>query len=237
LWDEVIYLSEGRASIAAITYGDKVYFAGGALPDNSSSDVVDIYNVEEGTWEDPEILSSPRIVTALNIYNALVFTGHVEYIDLTGFVWPNATGVVDIYFPEAGNWGPSVPDLDPARVFYAHVAYNNRAYYAGGSQTNLLSILDLETGFSDNIVHEKELHVYPNPFTTSIQINYNLQRSSNVEFAIYNSIGEQVEVLNKNYQQQGDQQITFNTEDLKPGVYFCALKTSNGIQTTKIIKL
>jgi len=39
------------------------------------------------------------------------------------------------------------------------------------------------------------------------------------------------------FQQQGEQTVVFNSEGLKPGVYFCVLKTPQTIKTKKIIKL
>lgn len=241
LWS-VEYLSEPRASTAAITYGDKVYFAGGALPNNNTSIVIDIYNVADSSWEDSETLSTPRIVTALNVYNALVFTGHVDYIDLDEFIWHNENGIVDIYYPETGNWGPTVPELNPPKHFYAHFAYDNKAYYAGGwpnspAPTDIISILDFGTGISNNKSQESAVRVYPNPFTSTMRVNYNLQQPGKVSIAIYNNIGEKVEVLLNEYNQEGDQQVIFNSEKLKPGIYFCTLKTDEGIQSTKMIKL
>jgi hypothetical protein len=38
-------------------------------------------------------------------------------------------------------------------------------------------------------------------------------------------------------QQLGKQSVVFNTIGLKPGIYFCVLKTNEGVQSKKMIKL
>jgi len=37
--------------------------------------------------------------------------------------------------------------------------------------------------------------------------------------------------------QQGKHEVQFDAKELAPGVYFCVLKTDEGIQTTNMIKL
>ncbi len=240
----VEYLSVARAYIAAVAYEGLVYFAGGTYANNTGSDVIDIYNCEDGTWEDTETLSEPRIVSAHNVYNALVFTGMFDSFNLENYGAYGANGTVDVYYPETDQWDYTVPDLFPARYFYASASCDNRVYYAGGSlgggaKTDIINILEYDylPGFSKDKFQELAIRIFPNPFTTTLRIDYNLQHSGKVNLAIYNSIGEQVEVLLNEYTQQGDQEIIFDTEKLSPGIYFCTLKTRDGIQTTKMIKL
>ena len=58
-----------------------------------------------------------------------------------------------------------------------------------------------------------------------------------VTIKILDLSGRLVEFLVDENLEQGEQKITFNTEGLMPGVYFCVLKTNQGAQTRKIIKL
>jgi len=80
------------------------------------------------------------------------------------------------------------------------------------------------------------MQVHPNPFSTSTTIEYDLTKPSTVQLTIYDYLGKQVEVIEKK-QAQGKQQITWNAEGLPAGVYSCVIKTNQGTQTTKIIKL
>lgn len=242
----VEYLSEPRAFTAAVAYEGKVYFAGGVIPNSTTSSVViDIYNVEGEYWEDTITLSDPRIVKALNVKDALIFTGECDYINLNTGGWVGSNGTVEIYYPETGVWDPSVPPLEPARIFYAYTSYDNKAYYAGGwliwtnqGAVNTVNILEYPTNrITEDKLSEFLVQVLPNPFTAKVQVDYSLQHPGKVNIVFYNNIGKQVKVLLDKYQQRGEQQIIFNTKKLNPGVYFCVLKTSEGIQTTKMIKL
>ena len=80
------------------------------------------------------------------------------------------------------------------------------------------------------------LKINPNPFTTLTTIEYELTKPSTAQLTIYNYLGKQVELIEKQ-QAQGKQQITWNAEGLPAGVYFCVLKANEVVQTKKIIKL
>jgi hypothetical protein len=366
----VEYLSVPRAFTAAVAYEGKVYFAGGALPNNTSSVNVDIYNVEEEEWEVIETLSEARIVTALNVKNALIFTGVCNYINLSTGDWVIDNGTVEIYYPETGHWDLSVPPLDPARIFYAYASYDNKAYYAGGwiywtsqgeiNTVNILkytpcmpdgitftsqdeidnfqtnypycsqiggdveingnditdlnglnfvtaiggnlsiincdnltslwglenikseSIVDLSiydnsvlsecdiwnicyylnntSGIVDihdnasgcdtedeiseacltsvcNIDFQDKITISPNPLNSTTFIQYTLHQNSLVIIKIMDLSGRLVVSLVNEIQQQGEQKIEFNTTGLPAGIYFCVLKTNEGVQMRKIVKL
>jgi len=239
-------LSEARGLPATVAYGDKVYIAGGMIANSMSSDVVEIYNVATGEWEDPQALSFPRIGRALKVMDALVFAGETDYISSSGN-YGNANGIIDIYYPETNQWDFSVPDLDPPRITYGCTAYDNKAYFAGGypggtSVSGLVSILEyfpdtIPNNYSEGKFQYLEIELYPNPFTSSIRIDLNLPYSENISISIYNSNGELVENKTTITLQPGDQYTIANTDKLKPGIYFCTLKTKDEVQTKKIIKL
>ena len=239
-------LSQARSFPAAIAYGNKVYFAGGALANSFSSDVVDIYNVDTGAWEDTLTLSYPRIVRALKVMDALVFVGETDYISGSGG-YGMANGIVDVYYPETGQLYTLEQNLEPARIMYGCAAYEDKAYIGGGypggsSLSDLVSILEYIPDTIPNVTLEDEFQelgalVSPNPFTTTLRIDYKLQNPDKVNIAIYNNIGVQVKLLLNETKYQGSHQILFDASKLESGIYFCVLKTSEGVQTKKMIKL
>ena len=82
------------------------------------------------------------------------------------------------------------------------------------------------------------ISVYPNPFKDNAVIDYNLIESGNVKIALYNCIGQRVQVLVDEYKTAGNYKFNFNTSDLPSGVYSCEI-IING-QTSdfkKVIKL
>jgi hypothetical protein len=79
--------------------------------------------------------------------------------------------------------------------------------------------------------------ISPNPLKSTSLIKYTIQHKSPVTIKILDLTGQEIMTLVDDIEQQGKQQIIFNTVGLPAGIYFCTLKTRDGIQTRKIIKL
>jgi hypothetical protein len=237
-------LSEPRAAIGAVSYENKVYFAGGTLDSDAGSSTVDVYNVTTSEWEEPLTLSEPRIVSALIVYDALVFTGVCHYIDFNIQLWTGGTGTIDIYYPAKDTWD-TVSDLDPYRVFYAYAAHDKKAYYAGGlANENVYDIINIleytpliNGGISEAPGRNNTIHVTPNPVSSKFRVEYHLPTSQHVNIHVYNNVGEVIEVVCNGIRTQGNHQALVHSQRMKPGVYFIVLKTPQSITTKKIIKL
>jgi len=78
--------------------------------------------------------------------------------------------------------------------------------------------------------------VHPNPFSSSTNIDYKLNKTANISMTIYNHLGKQVELIEQ-HQSQGMQQVVWNADEQPAGVYFCVLETEYGSQTMKMIKM
>ena len=57
-----------------------------------------------------------------------------------------------------------------------------------------------------------------------------------VTLKIFDSSGREIVTLVNEVQAKGEQTLAYSTAGLKPGVYFCNLKTDGGFQVKKIIK-
>ncbi len=79
--------------------------------------------------------------------------------------------------------------------------------------------------------------ISPNPLESTTLIAYTLNKKSPVFLQILDLSGREMVLLVNETQQQGEQQIIFNTSGLPAGIYFCVLKTNEKVQTKKIIKL
>ena len=79
-----------------------------------------------------------------------------------------------------------------------------------------------------------QLSVYPNPFTTSTTIEYQLIQPSEVTLTIFNHLGEQVELI-RQHQSSGKQQVFWNAEGQAPGMYFFILKAGEKVATGKMV--
>jgi len=81
------------------------------------------------------------------------------------------------------------------------------------------------------------ISVFPNPINSKPIIEFYLQNYSQVNLTVLDITGRVVfEPLTRELQ-SGKNQLTLNTENLSPGVYFCRLQVGEEVLTRKIIKL
>jgi hypothetical protein len=76
---------------------------------------------------------------------------------------------------------------------------------------------------------------YPNPFNPSTKIGYILKERTNVKVTIMNALGEEIEVLANETQEQGLHELEFNASNLPSGIYFYSLQAENYSETKKMI--
>jgi hypothetical protein len=81
------------------------------------------------------------------------------------------------------------------------------------------------------------LSSYPNPFSHSCSINFNLPTGGNMALRIFNTLGEEVAVPLKSYQLPGAYSISFDAKKyrLVPGVYYCTLLSGNEKVVVKMV--
>ncbi|MFZ1280731.1 MAG: T9SS type A sorting domain-containing protein, partial [Ignavibacteriaceae bacterium] len=79
---------------------------------------------------------------------------------------------------------------------------------------------------------------YPNPFNPSTTIKFALPFDSNVRIAVYNLIGEQVEVIFDQVKEVGYHNISWNASSLASGVYIYTIeaKSLDGLQKFNSVK-
>jgi hypothetical protein len=78
---------------------------------------------------------------------------------------------------------------------------------------------------------------YPNPFNSSTNISYNLEKSQPVRISIYDVKGAKVIDLVDRAQPAGFHSVTLNGFDLASGVYYCQLQTPSTMQARKLLLL
>jgi hypothetical protein len=120
-------LSKKRSHMAAVSAGNKIFFAGGRLGDGAFDELfstVDIYDVSTNTWS-VAMLSQPRaFIAAAAAGNKVFFAGGEKDWDY------QTSNVIDIYDMSSNTW--SVHTLSEARAYISGVSTNNQVYFAGG---------------------------------------------------------------------------------------------------------
>jgi hypothetical protein len=98
-------------------------------------------------------------------------------------------------------------------------------------QSNVITNIQYNEYASDYIILYQN---YPNPFNSYTVISYRLPVMSDVELSVYNLLGQKVTTLVKEKQQPGSYEVECNAERMKPGIYWCELKTG---QSRKVMKM
>jgi len=80
-------------------------------------------------------------------------------------------------------------------------------------------------------------HNYPNPFNPETTIEFSIPRKSYVKLIVYDSIGNNIAILQDGFKEAGYYQIEFNGSNLPSGIYFCTLSSDDFISTKKMILL
>jgi hypothetical protein len=128
-------LSLPRDGLAAITVGDKAFFAGG-YTDLVKSDTVDIYDSVTGQWSTATLSQGRSYLAATSVGGKALFAGGL------------GSNVVDIYDIATGQW--STARLSQARGYLAATSVGTTAIFAGGfadgSRSNVVDIYDSATG-------------------------------------------------------------------------------------------
>lgn len=80
--------------------------------------------------------------------------------------------------------------------------------------------------------------VYPNPITESTTVSYFIPEKSDVNFELYNMIGEKIYSFARGAQDIGHYEFNLNLNDigLQAGVYIMQLKTKNNTAAIRLVQ-
>lgn len=78
---------------------------------------------------------------------------------------------------------------------------------------------------------------YPNPFNPSTEITYTVPAGSNVKIIVFNSIGEQVEVLVDGFKNPGTYKLNWDASRYASGIYFYRMQANNFSEVKKMVLL
>ena len=139
----------------------------------------------------------------------------------------------------------------PGSDFGNNITVADRSDWGGAAQQNLADFLlnfygptgswwqsdPVSVGLADlSTPSEYELSQnYPNPFNPTTTINFSVPKEGNVRIAIYNAVGEQVDVLVNSNKNAGNYVTGWNATNYASGIYYYSIQANDYVQTKKMI--
>ena len=98
---------------------------------------------------------------------------------------------------------------------------------------------DPNAGITD-VIHPSDFEIhglYPNPFNSNLTIDFRLESPSEIELAVIDISGREVEHHSLGNYVSGNHSISWNGKNYSAGVYFIQLISGNSVQTRKVLYL
>jgi flagellar hook assembly protein FlgD len=81
----------------------------------------------------------------------------------------------------------------------------------------------------------QSMKIFPNPFSSSTMIEYEIENTATVNLSVYNHLGQRVAVLLNERQGAGKHTVAWDAKGLPEGIYYCRLQVGDEIGTGKLI--
>jgi hypothetical protein len=76
---------------------------------------------------------------------------------------------------------------------------------------------------------------FPNPFNPSTVIQFAIPKKQNLKISVFNSLGQEINVLVNEVKDAGKYQYIFNGKNLSSGIYFYRLETKDFSETKRMV--
>ena len=93
---------------------------------------------------------------------------------------------------------------------------------------------DIVTGINDQSSPSQSFKIYPNPFNEKTKILFYLSSNSSVQISLYNSLGQEIAIIENNNLEAGEHHYSIVVQD--QGAYFLRIKINGIIYTKKMIR-
>lgn len=92
------------------------------------------------------------------------------------------------------------------------------------------------TSGENDLAGRVSLSNYPNPFVDSTRIRVEMQRPERVKISVFNSLGQEIDVLTNRLLGMGIHEIPYEAQYLSQGYYYCRLQAGDQVRITRLEK-
>lgn len=127
-------------------------------------------------------------------------------------------------------WVAPANEVRPVTIYTAGNAGNGDGNKEGDHTylANKTLTSDVNTGVEEETPPAFTLaRAYPNPFSTSTTIGYELRQAAPVSLSVYDALGRRVRLLELGLQAAGPHQVRLDADGLAAGLYLYELRTPN----------
>ncbi len=206
---------------------------------NSTQKVIRIHRGNQ-TNIGMKLLSS----TLSSLYSFEYYDGY--YVDSDYWTWMNYGSVQPHYPSNSASGSVSITAQAPValapgqsfNVYYAMALGNNYASMLGNVILAENKYNALIVGIEENELATNGLVLnenFPNPFSQSTTISYQLKDEGFVNLKVFDAIGNEVTTLVNSRQTGGLHNVDFSANGLAGGVYYYTLTIDNQVMTNKMV--
>ena len=243
-WSSVM-MQTGRINPTVTVSGSKVMIVGGiykldfvgATPTLFFSKSVEIYDVENDTWQSAD-LPKPRLPNGIATYDkkSYLICGSTQDEPSSS---RSLYKKIDMYDFVTNTWSEQPFPVSEFSRNGLTFGFKDKIYFAGGilensTRTNRIDILSLPpSNIIEPTVLTNKLSLSPNPASDELVIDFEKGDIQEYGVKISNMLGQTF------YNQQGlkENRYKIDVKSLNQGFYFITIQTDKGLKTTTFFKL
>lgn len=227
-WAQGPDMPSARAFLASTVVNNKIYVIGGTVDAfGIGLTTVDIFEPGVG-WTTGKPMPTGRFAPAAVALEGKLFVLGGSSLDASSHYFLATVEMFDLQQP--GNWYPIAPMITARRAPAAAVL-DSIIYVFGGMKeyagSNVLPTSEVEYYRLTVPTNEPDVQPdawleqnAPNPFNGATRLAFHLDRGGDVELAVYDANGRQVQMLVRQFLPPGDYSSLFDGSGLPQGVYF-----------------
>jgi hypothetical protein len=120
-----------------------------------------------------------------------------------------------------------------------HSFVNDSVYKVSLTVTNATGCISIHDSSFNFHARKLDYRIFPNPFRTATNINFNLCENAEVSITLWDELGRQIEVIKNNNLPEGFYSfpVDFSSHNWRPGMYFVRATINNQIIVNKIVRV